>query len=148
MICKKDNGKKNSRDHRSKWPPHLGEYVHFLVYKEAVDTLEASLKIAGCLHMSPSNLTYAGVKDKRGKTTQWFCIRKVNPKHLLEKTKPLNRIKIGNITFKDAPLKIGQLVGNVFKIALRNVIGDDEIIAKSLQSLADKGFINYYFAAW
>jgi tRNA pseudouridine13 synthase len=142
MIFKKYSGKNSDR--RFKWPKDKGEYVHFLVYKECLDTLETTLKVATCLKMSPSHLTYAGVKDKRAKTTQWFSIKKVEPWKLIVKTRPLKNVRIGNITFKDKPLKLGELVGNKFRIALRNVTGDDDLIEKSLQSLKENGFINYY----
>ncbi|RZC42508.1 pseudouridylate synthase 7 -like protein, partial [Asbolus verrucosus] len=142
MTFKKHDGK--IVDHRFKWPEDKGEYVHFLVYKECLDTLEACLRIASCLRMPASSLNYAGVKDKRAKTTQWFSVKKVEPWKLIIKTKCLTNIRIGNIVFKKEPLKLGQLVGNKFRIALRNVTGKDDLVEKSLQSLAENGFINYY----
>lgn len=135
---------KNASDHRLRWPDDKPEYVHFLVYKEAIDTMEAAMKISDCVKTATANFNYAGVKDKRGKTTQWFSIRKMPPWKLITKTKTLRNIKIGNISFKDKPLKLGQLGGNKFRIALRNVTGSDELINESLQFLKDNGFINYY----
>lgn len=94
--------------------------------------------------MSASHFTYAGVKDKRAKTTQWFSVRKVEPWKLIVKTKSVRQIKIGNITFKDKPLKLGELIGNRFRIALRNVVGADDLITDVINSLNKNGFINYY----
>lgn len=131
-------------DERFQWPDDKGEYVHFLVYKEAIDTMDACLKISDCLKMSPTHFTYAGVKDKRAKTTQWFCVHKVAPWKLMKKTRPLRNIKIGNFTFKDEPLKLGQLQGNKFRIALRNVTGHDDLINKSMKHVKENGFINFY----
>lgn len=85
-----------------------------------------------------------GVKDRRAKTTQWVSVRKVSPEQLIQKTKPMRNIKIGNICFKDQPLKLGRLKGNRFRIALRNVVADDDTINRGMQSLKDKGFINYF----
>lgn len=127
-----------------KWPENLGEFVHFLVYKESVDTLEAAFKISDCLKMKSALFTYAGVKDRRAKTTQWFSVKKVNPQKLLHRTRYLKAIRIGNIMFKSTPLKLGQLKGNRFRIALRNVSADSTIISNSLESLRENGFINYY----
>lgn len=109
-----------------------------------MDTMDACLKIANCLRMSPANFTYAGVKDKRAKTTQWLCIHKVYPWKLIKKTRPLRNIKVGNFTFKDEPLKLGQLRGNRFRIALRNVTGDDDLINQSMNHVKENGFINFY----
>ncbi|KAJ8966699.1 hypothetical protein NQ314_003349 [Rhamnusium bicolor] len=116
----------------------------FLVYKEALDTMDACLKISDCLRMSPANFTYAGVKDKRAKTTQWFCVRKVEPWKLLNRTKLLRNVKIGNFSFNDVPLKLGQLQGNKFRIALRNVTGSDELINQAMNQIKENGFINFY----
>lgn len=131
-------------DRRNQWPSDKGEYVHFLLYKECTDTLEATFKISDCLRMKSSTFTYAGVKDKRAKTTQWFSVKKVHPRDLILKTKPLRKIHVGNITFKNEPLKLGQLKGNHFRIALRNVTADNDVIEKALNSFKEHGFINYY----
>ena len=141
MVFTKFDGK---GDRGFNWPKDRGEYVHFLVYKESRDTLDATLKIASCLRIPASSFAYAGVKDKRAKTTQWFSVKKVEPWKLIIKTKSLWGVKIGNIAFKDKPLKLGDLKGNKFRIALRNVAGDDGLIEQALQGLKEKGFINYY----
>lgn len=106
--------------------------------------MEAAFKISDCLKMKSALFTYAGVKDRRAKTTQWFCVRKVNPRKLLYRTRHLRAVRIGNITFKNTPLKLGQLKGNRFRIALRNVNAESAIISESLESLKEQGFINYY----
>lgn len=94
--------------------------------------------------MKAASFTYAGVKDRRAKTTQWFCVRKVDPRKLVMRTKPLRNIHIGNFTFEDKPLKLGKLIGNRFRIALRNVTVEDSVIDGALNSLKEYGFINYF----
>lgn len=73
-----------------------------------------------------------------------MSVRKVLPQKLLQRTKPLRNVKIGNICFKNKPLKLGKLNGNRFRIALRNVTADDETINKAMESLKVNGFVNYY----
>ncbi|KRT81302.1 hypothetical protein AMK59_5240, partial [Oryctes borbonicus] len=136
--------KSDKIDNRVIWPANIDEYVHFIVYKENIDTMEAALKIGDCLRMNPSNFNYAGVKDRRGKTTQWFSVRKVIPSKLIKRTECLRNIHIGNITFKKEPLRLGKLQGNRFRIALRNIDGDNDLINKAMECLKEKGFINYY----
>lgn len=131
-------------DRRVQWPLNKGEYVHFLVYKESMDTMEAAFKISDSLRMKAASFTYAGVKDRRAKTTQWFCVRKVDPRKLVFRTRHLRNIHIGNFTFKDKPLKLGQLIGNRFRIALRHITVEDTVIEDALNSLKEHGFINYY----
>lgn len=109
-------------DHRKQWPKERGgEYVHFVVHKEHFDTMEAAMRIAEALRMKPSMLTYAGTKDRRAITSQWFSIKKVEPEILAAKCKRLYNISIGNFNYQKDPLKLGQLKGNRFRIALRYV---------------------------
>lgn len=51
---------------------------------------------------------------------------------------------MGNFCFREYPLSLGDSKGNLFKIALKDVKGNQEMIEKSLESLKEKGFINYY----
>ncbi|VEN43027.1 unnamed protein product [Callosobruchus maculatus] len=140
----KKHRKGDKQDNRQEWPEGIGEYVHFLVYKENVDTLDACFKISEALKMRPSKLTYAGVKDKRAITTQCFCIHKVNPCKILNRTKHIRPIKIGNFSYKSMQLKLGDLQGNNFRIALRNVAASDDVIEEALNLVKNRGFINYY----
>lgn len=144
FIQIKKYNKNIPKDTRTSWPVDTGEYVHFLVFKENMDTLEACYQIGDCLRISSSSFSYAGVKDRRAKTTQWFSARRVEPWKLLKNTRSLRNVKVGNICFKNQPLKLGQLKGNRFRIALRNVTADDQQIDRSLETLKDNGFVNYY----
>lgn len=71
-------------------------------------------------------------------------MKKLHPKNLTTRTRCLKNIKIGNICFKDKPLKLGELKGNRFRIALRNVTADNDVINVAMTSLKEKGFVNYY----
>lgn len=61
-------------------------------------------------------ITYAGTKDKRGKTTQWLCIRRREPSLIKRSVQRLRNIHVGNFMFRDQPLKLGQLQGNRYVI--------------------------------
>lgn len=94
--------------------------------------------------MKASSFSYAGVKDRRAKTTQWFSVRKLDPRKLVRQTKRLGNIHVGNITFKDKPLRLGHLMSNRFRIALRNVLAENTVIDETLNALKENGFINYF----
>lgn len=126
------------------WPEDTPEFVHFIVYKEMMDTMDACFKIAEALKIPPLKIAYAGVKDRRSKTSQWFSIKKYEPAKIVSQTKRIRNLYVGNIEFKENGLKIGQLSGNKFRIALRNVIADDDLIINSLTYVKEHGFINYY----
>lgn len=128
----------------TKWLwPH--EYVYFLLHKDNIDTMQAVATLAPLLSGARvSSLTYAGTKDKRGRTTQWVSIRRRDPTAIVKAAARLPNIHVGNFSFKPQPLKLGQLQGNRFRIALRNVSENDETIDQILQNFKQNGFINYY----
>uniref|UniRef100_A0A182FH23 Uncharacterized protein n=1 Tax=Anopheles albimanus TaxID=7167 RepID=A0A182FH23_ANOAL len=131
------------RDRREKWLwPH--QYTYFIVYKENLDTIQATLHLAQKLHCAPSALTYAGTKDRRGKTTQWMCVKKREPAKIAAAAKGIPNLSLGNFTFKPDTLKLGMLRGNRFRIALRQVTASDEVVTRCMEHWRDHGFINYY----
>ncbi|KAK3926792.1 Pseudouridylate synthase 7-like protein [Frankliniella fusca] len=134
-----------ARDNRGKWPAsRKGEYLHFVVHKRNMDTSDTVNLISEKLWLKPNTLTFAGTKDKRAITSQLMCIRRGEPSRLFNLSKGLQNIYLGNYVFKEKSLKLGDLMGNQFRIALRFVDGSDEQINSGLESLRNNGFINYY----
>ncbi|XP_049295781.1 pseudouridylate synthase 7 homolog [Anopheles funestus] len=135
--------KMEKKDRREKWKwPH--EYTYFLLYKENIDTIQATLLLSQGLHCSPSVLTYAGTKDRRAKTTQWMCIKTREPAKIIQAARNTGCVTVGNFSFKPTVLKLGQLQGNRFRVALRQVTASDETINGCMEEFRKKGFINYY----
>ncbi|CAL1289763.1 unnamed protein product [Larinioides sclopetarius] len=121
-----------------------GNYLHFVLYKENKDTMDAINGVASYLRVNPKVFAYAGSKDKRGKTSQLVSAYQISPERLLKINNDFNTIRVGNIVFKNEQLKLGDLRGNRFIIILRQLQGDPTIIEKAIDSLSSKGFINYY----
>ncbi|XP_065361113.1 pseudouridylate synthase 7 homolog [Calliphora vicina] len=134
--------KSKGRD-RNKWT-FPEEYVHFLVHKENLDTSEVAASIANKLNLRPSQVNYCGTKDRRAKTTQKFCIKKRTPRQIVGTVKFLNGVTIGNFEFNKNVLKLGDLKGNRFRIALRHLTGERQLIETSLKNVKEQGFINYF----
>ncbi|XP_045764950.1 pseudouridylate synthase 7 homolog [Maniola jurtina] len=132
-------------DNRVKWV-WPGEYVYFIVYKENCDTMEAASRIAARLRLQVRStlLGYAGTKDRRAKTSQWFSLRKFDPRKIANACRDLRDIQVGNYSFRDTNLKLGMLKGNQFRICLRNVTASDECVDEACKLLREKGFLNYY----
>lgn len=109
----------------------------------------------------------AGTKDKRAITSQLVTVKHCEPKKLLNSVNSDHKILVGNFAFREQPLQLGKLKviashydgawplyitlpaqlllqGNRFTIALRNVIGEENHIKAKLESLKEKGFVNYY----
>lgn len=135
--------KKNDQHRALGWRwPH--DYTCFVLHKENIDTLQAIAALSHELKMKPALFAYAGTKDKRAKTSQWISVRKLEPTRIFQAAKRCQGIRVGNFKFLPETLRLGNLKGNRFRIALRSVKGEHDLIEKSLESLRDLGFINYY----
>lgn len=135
-------GKNKNRN--DTWLPNVGSYLHFVLFKKNLDTAEAINIIASQLRVKSSNLTYAGTKDKRANTSQMVSMWHLDPKRLNGINGSLRSMKVGNFVYKNTPLKLGDLKGNLFEVALRNVTESDEIINESLNVVKENGFLNYF----
>lgn len=141
IQVKKATKKDQKRSQGWQWPH---EFTYFILHKENIDTLQAIAAIAQQTGVKPGSFVYAGTKDKRGKTSQWICVRKMEPLKICKAAKNTQGIRVGNFKFLPDPLKLGDLKGNRFRIALRSVSGEPEAMEKSLEIFRDIGFINYY----
>jgi tRNA pseudouridine13 synthase len=141
IQVKKSSKFEQQRAHGWKWPQ---EYTYFVMHKENIDTISAIAALSHKTGFKPALFTYAGTKDKRAKTSQWICVKKLEPSKICQAAKNVQGVRVGNFKFGPDTLKLGGLQGNRFKIALRSVKGNKEEIEKSLVSLRDFGFINYY----
>ncbi|XP_023174210.2 pseudouridylate synthase 7 homolog [Drosophila hydei] len=122
--------------------PH--DFVSFLVHKVNMDTSEVASTIANRLTLHPSQVNYCGTKDKRAKTTQRFCVKRRTPEAIANAARGMGNVYIGNFIFRPETLKLGDLQGNRFRIALRHITQPRDHIELALQSLKERGFINYY----
>jgi tRNA pseudouridine13 synthase len=102
----------------------LGRYVYIKVTKKNYNTLDIVKKIAQQCHIKDKDIGFAGSKDKHAVTTQ---IMSLSTNH---KSK-LNDLNIPGVEWEvvgygDAPITLGDLVGNKFEITVRNI--EDEKI--------------------
>ncbi|KAI8040523.1 hypothetical protein M5D96_006466 [Drosophila gunungcola] len=129
-------------DNRWNFP---GDYVTFLVHKTNLVTSDVASTLAARLHLRPSQVNYSGIKDKRAKTTQKFSIKRRTPESILNAARCQRNVQIGNFAFQSNTLKLGDLQGNRFRIALRHIAKEKRgEIEVALESLRERGFINYY----
>lgn len=141
IHVKKSTKSDQQRAHAWRWP---AEFTCFVLHKENIDTLQAIATLSNELRMKPALFAYAGTKDKRAKTSQWISVRKMEPSRIANAAKRCQGVRVGNFKFIPETLRLGNLKGNRFRIALRSVKGEKEDIEKSLESIRDLGFINYY----
>ncbi|XP_070611214.1 pseudouridylate synthase 7 homolog isoform X2 [Erythrolamprus reginae] len=132
----------NPRKHS--WPKSRGNYCHFVLYKENKDTMDAINLLSKYLRVKPTIFSYMGTKDKRAITVQKIAVLKITAQRLAHLNKCLTHCKLGNFSYKNHPLKLGELQGNHFTVGLRNITGTNDEVEQAMHSLKETGFINYY----
>lgn len=95
------------------------------------------------------NIGYAGLKDKRAISTQQFSLYKMKSEKLLDFNKRASSYKFpsfaGNFRFRDAPIFLGDAIGNRFQLVLRDVVCENEgHIDSAIENVKSNGYINYF----
>lgn len=160
-------GKVRSNKHKKSdiWPRDRPNFLRFVLYKENIDTSTAAKDVTRFAHLNPKRgINYAGMKDKRGVTTQFCSAFRVEKEQLLainkrdgvgggnSSTHGSCIIRVGNLTYSNDEVKLGALSGNRFDIVLRNIdTGDDDNhdtirrkLALAGEAFKQYGFINYF----
>ncbi|KJZ72162.1 hypothetical protein HIM_08427 [Hirsutella minnesotensis 3608] len=145
------------RDQREEKP--AGEFLHFTLYKDNRDTMDAVNQIARALRIKPQSVCYAGTKDRRASTAQRCSVRYVRQRALAGASSKLWGIATGDYEYREQPLHLGELLGNEFVIVIKNckIIGEttERPLLETLEALkthaqtaldrmADQGWINYF----
>ncbi|KAI1800058.1 pseudouridine synthase [Daldinia bambusicola] len=136
-----------------------GKFLHFTLYKENRDTMDAIGQIARFLNLKPAFFGIAGTKDRRAVTTQRVSMRRRNPQSLISlNNDKIYGVKLGDFTFEQHPIHLGHHSGNEFVIVLKNCYfsGTQDLtfeqkldvanttVKTALEQVTQNGFINYY----
>lgn len=125
-----------------------GEYTILKVTKKNWDTMNLARVISNMLGISQKRVYYAGTKDKRAITTQYFSIRDLNDKQI-EKLKnlELKDVDIEILGKSRKAIQLGDLIGNKFSVKITDVEFEDKIsekIEKVENELMLKGTPNFF----
>jgi tRNA pseudouridine13 synthase len=132
-------------------PEHLptgnGPNTWIFIEKTKRNTLDVVLDIAREMKISRKRMGFAGMKDKSARTRQWLCVSNSSVEELEPLRDKLYNVKILELKQNEKKLRIGQLVGNKFKILIRNTDDPDndaETAEIILNKLLESGVPNYY----
>jgi len=133
------DGKKrvDNRPKKEPWPRDRPDYLHFVLYKENIDTGTAAKDVCRMGRLDRrKGIGFAGMKDKRGVTTQRCSAYRGDKQHMLaingngKKTTSgggnfssggRGIIRVGNFSYSSKEIRLGMLSGNRFDVVLRNV---------------------------
>lgn len=99
-------------------PEGVGTHGYVRVEKRGISTMEAAKLIARALGRKTFDVGYAGLKDARAVTTQWFSLEHEESDRLRKMDVP--RLKVLEVTRHRNKIKMGHLAGNRFVIKVRN----------------------------
>jgi len=125
----KSKRKKYQMDKRE--PKSSNPYLCFDMMKTNMESMAALFKLSKATGKAVKSFTMAGTKDKRGITTQRISVITYDAGKTRGQLQSVAGLKIGNFTEEKEGLKLGDLQGNRFCLALRNFSGDEETTKKS-----------------
>lgn len=127
-------------------PSGEGEHLWLEVEKNGANTAFVAQRLAEAAGVQDVAVGHAGLKDRHAVTRQWFSV------HLPKgETPDLTRLEHPEFVVLSQSrharkLRPGDLLGNRFRIVLRDVTGEREAIEASLAAVASQGAPNYFGA--
>lgn len=125
-------------------PDGSGEHVWLYIRKRNANTEWVARQIARFAGAAPRDVSFAGLKDRRAVTEQWFSVQ------LPGRADPdWARLEVEGVTVLQAArhsrkLRRGALRGNRFEIRVRGFGGDRALAEARLRALAARGVPNYF----
>ncbi|MBN6078770.1 tRNA pseudouridine(13) synthase TruD [Aggregatibacter actinomycetemcomitans] len=120
-----------------------GEFVAVKIRKTDCNTLFVGEQLAKFAGISARNMSYAGLKDRKAVTEQWFSLQMPGKPTPDFSQFHLEGVDILEVTRHQRKIRIGSLQGNHFEILLRHAEETDELKVR-LDFLAKNGFPNYF----
>ena len=120
-----------------------GEFVAVRVRKIDNNTIFVGEKLAAFCGVSARNMSYAGLKDRKAITEQWFCIQMPGKPTPDFSQFQMDGVEILEVTRHNRKIRTGSLDGNHFEILLRNATENDELKVR-LEIVKHLGFPNYF----
>ena len=126
------------REQRETVFDETGEHLYLLVERAGATTPHVRRQLASLFGVTPTDVGYAGMKDKKALVTQWFSIRLPRRPDALPRDRSL---RILERHWHGKKLKIGALDGNTFEIVVRAATD-----ARTLRQVAsnEATFPNYF----
>ncbi|BBM81710.1 tRNA pseudouridine(13) synthase TruD [Candidatus Uabimicrobium amorphum] len=119
-----------------------GEHLYVQIEKTNITTMEAVRIICKRLGIAKSAVGYAGQKDARAVTKQYFSLYNVDESSLSKLEG--KSLRVLDVDRHDKKLKLGQIRGNFFSINVHGSDGNVENARKILQRLEKNGVPNYF----
>lgn len=121
-----------------------GEHAWLWIRKSGTNTAWVAKRLAELCELRPFDVGYAGRKDRRAITEQWFSCYlpgRLDPDWRRVEEDGIEIVKVSRHRKK---LRKGNHEGNRFRITIRNLDGDRKALTRRLVHVRDTGFPNYF----
>jgi tRNA pseudouridine13 synthase len=125
-------------------PEGEGTHLWLHVEKRGANTQWVAGQIARAAGVARRDVGYAGLKDRRGVTRQWFSVALQEAGNSEWAAWSIADVEILDGVLHPRKLKRGALKGNRFHIVLRNLAGDLDDLELRLGQVAAEGVPNYF----
>lgn len=127
-----------------------GQYTYFYITKRGISSFELAEHVAKIFECAVSQITFSGLKDEEGITSQLMAVNKSLDRDrtlaVIRSFHDSNLLEMKLLGYSDHGLKIGKLLGNSFKICIRNL--DAALIEHMKSHMVSNRyfmpFVNYY----
>lgn len=125
-------------------PDGSGEHVFLHIEKIGENTEYVARQLARHAGVRQHNVGFAGLKDRHGRTRQWFSVWLPGKEDPDWSALESENLKILAVSRHARKLKRGVLAGNRFDLLVRNWQGNREIAERQLLAIKTHGFPNYF----
>ncbi|HYE37459.1 tRNA pseudouridine(13) synthase TruD [Methylocaldum sp.] len=125
-------------------PSGEGEHVFLRVEKRGENTEYVARQLARFAGIRARDIGYAGLKDRHGKTAQWYSVwlpGKAEPDWQQLESSSLSLLEVRRNSRK---LKKGPATGNRFEITVRELKSDPSLLEQRLKQIGERGVPNYF----
>ena len=125
-------------------PEGEGTHLWLEVRKRGANTQWIAERLASAAGVPVRDVGFAGMKDRRAVTTQWFSVALQEADDADWSRWDLPDADILQATLHPKKLRRGALKGNRFRLVVRDLGGDRESLDRRLEAIGDHGVPNYF----
>lgn len=125
-------------------PDGAGEHVWLWVRKRNANTEWVARQLARFAGITPREVSYAGLKDRRAITEQWFSVQLPGRADPDWSAARIEGVEILRAERHSRKLKRGALRGNRFRLRIRAFAGSRPELERRLDLIAHRGIPNYF----
>lgn len=121
-----------------------GEHVYLFIEKRDCNTMWLVKQIARLANVITRDVGYAGLKDKRAITRQWFSIYFPKGEEPNWSAIESEEVRLLQQTRHQAKLRRGAIAANHFELTIRELAGEIDDLPERLQTVTQQGVPNYF----